>query len=391
MEQIKNICFITGTRAEYWLLKPIILGICQRENFQCNLIVTGAHLSEEFGSTIEIIEKDQVEITKKIPILTQEDNELGVAKSISIAVTEITKTLLDFKPNFLVILGDRYEALSAAISATLLKIPIVHLYGGEVTLGAYDDAFRHSITKMSKLHLTSTDIYKNRVIQMGEDPEKVFNVGSTAIDNITSLNLMNRLEFEESINFKMKDRNFLITYHPETLSEELPENSIKTIISVLDSFKNVGLIFTEANADNGGRRINQVIRDYVKANTHKAVVYSTLGEHRYYSALSLVDGVVGNSSSGIIEAPYFLTPSVNIGIRQHGRLRAESIIDCSCNEVEIKNAILQLLDPKFRNKIKTSDNPFKHSGAVDRIIKILTNTDFSNLKFKKFFDIDYDN
>jgi len=386
MTAIKKVCVVTGTRAEYGLLRLLMKKIKESEYLDLQIIVTGAHLSYEFGLTYRTIEKDGFYIDKKVEMLLSSDTEVGITKSMGLGMIGFADALNEVKPDLLIILGDRFEAFVAASAATVAKIPIAHMYGGETTEGAYDEAFRHSITKMSHLHFTSTDVYRNRVIQMGEDPDRVFNVGTTSVDNIKSMKLLLRGEFEKSINLKLNIKNLLITYHSETLSCSSSVEEFQKILSVLDALEDVSLIFTEANADNGGRAINEAVNKYVKNNTHKAVVFKTLGELRYLSAMQYVDAVVGNSSSGLTEAPSFRIGTVNIGDRQLGRVRSASVIDC-LDSKHLDAAFRTLYSGEFKSNLAHVINPYGLGGSVGKIVSVLEYSNLDNILQKCFRDI----
>jgi GDP/UDP-N,N'-diacetylbacillosamine 2-epimerase (hydrolysing) len=382
----KKVCIVTGTRAEYGLLRLLMERIQESEYLDLQIIVTGAHLSYEFGLTYRTIEEDGFYIDKKVEMLLSSDTEVGITKSMGLGMIGFADALNEANPDLLIVLGDRFEAFVAASAATVARIPIAHLYGGETTEGAYDEAFRHSITKMSHLHFTSTDIYRNRVIQMGEDPDRVFNVGTTSIDNIKSMRLLSREEFEESINLKLNKKNLLITYHPETLGRSSSVEEFQKILSVLDVLEDVSLIFTEANADNGGRAINEAISGYVQNNNQKAVVFKTLGELRYLSAMQYVDAVVGNSSSGLTEAPSFKVGTINVGDRQLGRVRSTSVIDC-LDSKHLDAAFRTLYSSEFKSNLAHVINPYGLGGSVDKIVSVLEYSNLDNILQKCFRDM----
>jgi GDP/UDP-N,N'-diacetylbacillosamine 2-epimerase (hydrolysing) len=386
MTTIRKICIVTGTRAEYGLLRLLMKKIQESEYLDLQIIVTSAHLSYEFGLTYRTIEEDGFHIDKKVEMLLSSDTEVGITKSMGLGMIGFADALNEANPDLLIVLGDRFEAFVAASAATVARIPIAHLYGGETTEGAYDEAFRHSITKMSHLHFTSTDIYRNRVIQMGEDPDRVFNVGTTSIDNIKSMRLLSREEFEESINLKLNKKNLLITYHPETLGRSSSVEEFQKILSVLDVLEDVSLIFTEANADNGGRAINEAISGYVRNNNQKAVVFKTLGELRYLSAMQYVDAVVGNSSSGLTEAPSFKVGTINVGDRQLGRVRSASVIDC-LDSKHLDAAFRTLYSSEFKSNLAHVINPYGSGGSVDKIVSVLEYSNLDNILQKCFRDM----
>jgi len=379
-----KICVITGTRAEYGLLYWLLKEIQNNSDLELQLIVTGMHLSSEFGLTYKEIEKE-FKISKKIEILLSSDTPISISKSIGLAQISYAEAFDELKPDTLVVLGDRYEILPAATAALISRIPICHLYGGELTEGVIDDAIRHAITKMSHLHFTSTEIYKKRVIQLGENPEHVFNVGGIGIDNIKKLQLLSKEEFEYSINFKLSKKNLLVTFHPVTLEENSSKKQFEELLISLSKLKETNIIFTKANSDTDGRIINQMIDEYVSQNKN-TIVFTSLGQLRYLSALQFVDAVVGNSSSGIMEVPSFKIPTINIGDRQKGRIKAESIIDCMPNNLAITLALEKIYSSDFKNKLININNPFGEGGASKRIIKLIKEKYRKDLLNKQFYD-----
>ena len=386
----RKVCVVTGTRAEYglfyWLMKEILADA----DLQLQIIATGTHLSPEFGLTYSQIEKDGFKIDKKIEMLLSSDTPIGISKSMGLGMIAFAEAYADLKPDIIVLLGDRFEIFSAASTAMIARIPIVHLHGGETTEGAFDEAIRHSITKMSHLHFTAAEEYRRRVIQLGESPGRVFNVGGLGIDNIRKLKLLGRAEFEDSINFKLGKKNLLITFHPVTLEHATAGDQFQNLLNALDELQNTKIIFTKPNADTEGRLITKMIDDYVSINSHKAIAFISLGQLKYLSALRFVDACVGNSSSGLTEAPTFKIGTINIGDRQRGRLKADSVLDCEPNKESILSAIKKLYSKEFQNKLKDVKNPYGESGAIEKIKKILKDVDFTDILKKKFYDIKYD-
>ena len=337
----RKICFVTGTRAEYGLLSNLMKLIQQDVEFELQIIATGMHLSPEFGLTFNQIESDGFYINEKVEMLLSSDTSTGVVKSMGMATIGFADALQRLQPDLLIILGDRFEMLAAAQSALIMQFPIAHIHGGECTFGAYDDAIRHSITKMANWHFTSTEGHRNRVIQLGEHPDRVYNVGAIGIDNTLQLKLLEKQALYEQLSMNPEKPFFLITYHPETNGDY---NGIDILLEALDEFKgDFHLIFTKSNADNGGREINDAIQHYVGMNSDQSQLFDSLGQLRYLSAVKEAAAVIGNSSSGLIEVPYLHTPTVNIGDRQKGRERPNSIIDCSLNVTEIKISIYKAL------------------------------------------------
>lgn len=383
-----KICVITGTRAEYGLFYWLLKEIENDPKHQLQLVATGMHLSPEFGLTYKEIEKEFT-ISKKIISLLSSDEDAAITKSMGITMMSFAEYFDEQKPDLVIVLGDRFEIFSAVSAAMIAKIPIAHLHGGENTEGLIDEPIRHSITKMSHLHFTATEKYRQRVIQLGEQPKKVFNVGGLGIDNIKKLELLSKKDFEESINFKLNKKNILITYHPVTLENNTSEKDFKEILNALDELENTNLIFTKANADTNGRIINKLIDDYVSDNKEKSVCFSSLGQLRYLSALKYVDIVLGNSSSGLAEVPSFKITTINIGDRQKGRIKADSVIDCKPEENDVLNAIKLSYSTEFQEKLKTVDNPYGNGGASKKIMGIINDTNFKNIIKKPFFDITF--
>jgi len=381
-----KICVVTGTRAEYGLLYWLMKEIEKDKDLTLQIIATGMHLSPEFGLTYKEIEKE-FKIDKKIEILLSSDTPVGISKSMGLAQISFSEAYEELKPDFIVLLGDRFEVFSAASVALVHKIPVIHIHGGEITEGAFDDAFRHSITKMSYLHFTATEEYRKRVIQLGEEPNRVFNIGAVGLENVHRLKLLSKEDFEESINFKLNKKNILVTFHPVTLENSTAKEQFLELLKAIDELKDTNIIFTKANADTDGRIINQMIDEYVEKNKNKAIAFTSLGQLRYLSAMKYVDAVVGNSSSGIIEAPSFKIGTINIGDRQKGRVKAKSVIDCQPTKEEITKAFEKLYSKEFQKLLKSVKNPYeKEKYPSKKIVEILKNSDVKNLK-KSFFDI----
>jgi GDP/UDP-N,N'-diacetylbacillosamine 2-epimerase (hydrolysing) len=384
----RKICVVTGSRADYGLLYWLIKEIEADEDLQLQIIATGMHLSLEFGLTYKEIEKD-FKIDKKINISLSSDTNEGVSKSTSIALKSFSKVYNQLKPDIVVVLGDRYEIFGAASASMISRIPIAHIHGGEATEGAFDEAIRHCITKMSHLHFTATNEYSKRVIQLGEKPTRVFNVGGAGIENIKRLKLLTRQEFEKSIKFKLNVRNILVTFHPVTLENKTSKKHFLELLNSIDELKNTNIIFTKANSDTNGKIINQMIDHYTKKNSEKSICITSLGQLRYLSALQFVDFVIGNSSSGIIEVPSFKKGTINIGDRQNGRIKANSVIDCLPIKKNIKKTIKVIYSKKFQNLLKDVKNPYDNGYASKKIIKVLKNIKLENIIKKKFFKIDF--
>ncbi|KZR85001.1 UDP-N-acetylglucosamine 2-epimerase [Synechococcus sp. MIT S9504] len=384
----RKICVVTGTRAEYGLLRWVMKGIQDSELLELQLIVTGMHLSPEFGLTIEDILADGFFIDRKVEMLLSSDTPVGITKSMGLAMVGFADVLAELQPDLLLVLGDRFEIFTAAASAMIARIPIAHLHGGELTEGAFDDAIRHSITKMSHLHFVAADEYRKRVIQLGEQPQSVYNVGGLGIDNIIRLELLSRSQLEKELDFKLAKRNLLITYHPVTLEKTTSSNQMKELLTALNELNNVGLIFTMPNADTDSRILVHQIREFCLSHP-MACAYTSLGQLRYLSCIKHVDGVIGNSSSGLAEVPSFCKGTVNIGDRQKGRLRAESVIDCPADYRSIAKSIRHLFSSSFQAKLPKVSNPYGSGGASTAIVKILESQSLENLLKKRFFDVTY--
>jgi len=384
----RKICIVTGSRAEYGLLYWLMKKIHDDTKLELQIIATCMHLSPEFGLTYKLIENDGFHINKKVEMLLSSDTPIGISKSMGLGMIGFGEAYAELMPNIVVLLGDRFETLCAAIAACVARIPIAHLHGGETTQGAMDEAFRHSITKMSHLHFAATDEYRKRVIQIGENPERVFNVGGLGIDNIKKLKLLSRKEFEHSIGFKLGSKNLLITFHPVTLEHASAKEQFQNLLDALDELQNAKLIFTKPNADTEGRIIIQMIDEYVSKNSHKSVAFISLGQLRYLSALQFVYGVVGNSSSGLAEAPTFKIGTINIGDRQKGRVKAASVIDCKPTKESILIAATKLYSDDFQSKLKNVTNPYGKGGAAKRIKEVIKEKDLSGILKKKFYDIE---
>ncbi len=386
---MKRIGIMTGTRAEYGLLKPLMQEINKDNDLELYLIVSGMHLSPEFGMTYKEIEEDGFEINAKVEMLLSSDSPAGISKSIGLGVIGFADEFQRADLDMLILLGDRYEALSAAISAMVMRIPIAHLHGGELTEGAIDEGIRHSITKMSYLHFTSTEQYRNRVIQLGENPERVFYVGALGVENIKKINLMTKEELEKSIHFEIDENTVVVTYHPVTLENNTVEEQFLNLLKVLDRNPKIRMIFTKANADTNGRIVNELIDKYAAQNSERACAFMSLGQKRYLSALKYCRIVIGNSSSGIIEAPSFGKPIINIGDRQKGRICADSVINCGYTQQEIQQAMETALTEEFENKARNCRNPYEKENTAANIISVIKDYLLNDkIKLKKgFYDI----
>lgn len=383
----RKICIVTGTRAEYGLLYWLLKEVESDQNLQLQLVVTGSHLSPEFGMTYEQIEKDGFTINERIEMLLSSDTPVGVTKSLGLATIGFAEAFDRLKPDILVVLGDRYEILAAAQAAMIARIPIAHISGGETTEGVIDEAIRHSVTKMSHFHFVGAEEYRRRVIQLGESPDRVFNFGDIGLDNINRLDFMSKSDFEESIGFQLGETNFLVTYHPVSLSSENPQLAVEALFSALDKFRDTRVIITKPNADPGSRGILEMIDQYAASQPGRVYACTSLGQIRYLSAMRLSDVVIGNSSSGIVEAPALGKPTVNIGKRQSGRLKASSIIDTGETCEEIYNAINMACSLEFQ-KVAASTTSVYGVGNTSKLIKEFFNTvDLDNILMKKFYDL----
>lgn len=383
----RKICVVTGTRAEYGLLYWLMKEIQADDELELQIIATGQHLSPEFGLTYKNIEADVFAINAKVEMLLSSDSPVGIAKSVGLGTIGFADALARLQPDIMVLLGDRFEALAAAQTAMILRIPIAHIHGGESTEGAIDEAIRHSITKMSQIHFVSEPEYRDRVIQLGENPESIFEVGAVGIDNIVRLKLLGLQELEKQINFSLGKKFFLVTYHPETLTGKSPVEALKTLFAVFDEFPEYKLIFTQANSDAGGRIINEQIEAYAKKNKERVLLVKSLGQLRYLSAMKLCAAVVGNSSSGLLEAPVFHVPTINIGDRQKGRKRYPSVIDCNEDKQQLLSAIQSLRDSKFLQKIQSMEIPHTDGKIAVTMKDMLKQAELSNICQKKFYDL----
>lgn len=383
----KNICVVTGTRAEYGLLSLLMQKIAAAPEFNLQIVATGTHLEPAFGSTYKQIEADGFIIDRQVYIQLTADTAAGVANSTGMALAGIAVAYAELKPDIVLLLGDRYEIFAAAAAASLSRIPIAHIHGGETTEGAVDEAFRHAISKMSYWHFTATEAYRKRVIQLGEHPGRVYNVGGMGTDVIKNTTLLSRAELEDSFTFALDDFA-IVTFHPETLGNVAAGEQFARLLKALDSFPELKLVFTYANADADGAAINRMIDEYSQRDPARSIAFKSMGQRRYLSALSLARVVIGNSSSGLLEAPSFKVPTVNIGDRQRGRIKAASVIDCQAETDAITAALRQALSADFKRVLATTENPYGSGGASDKIVDILKSCSIGDLK-KTFFDIDF--
>lgn len=386
----RKICIVTGSRAEYGLLRPLLKEVSVDPELTLQLVVTGMHLSEEFGSTYKEIESDGFNIDEKIDIGLHSDTPTGIAESMGLAMSGFAKAYERVRPDIVVVLGDRFEIFIAAAAATVSRCHIAHLHGGERTEGVIDEVFRHSITKMSHLHFASTEEYRRRIIQLGEDPSRVFNVGAIGLDNIRDLKLLAKEELEDQLNTKFNKHNLLVTFHPVTLEDNTSGEQFQILLDVLNGLKDTNIIFTKSNADTGGRAINNMIDEYVLNNSENTLSFASMGQLLYLSTLQFVDAMAGNSSSGIIEAPSFKIGTINIGDRQKGRIKAESIINCQPLKDDINRAFQKLYSKEFQKILKNVENPYGTGGAAKKIKEILKKYDLCDTLKKNFYDINFD-
>lgn len=381
----RKICVVTGSRAEYGILRGLMKAIKDDPELQLQVIATNQHLSKLQGETYKEIENDGFTIDNKVYMADDDapDNANSTAKAIGRGINGFADAFDALKPDLLLILGDRYEMLAVASTALIYKIPIAHLHGGEITEGAFDDAIRHAITKMSHLHFTSTEAYRKRVIQLGEQPDRVFNVGALGVENVTKTECMTREELERSLSFSITDKCFLCTYHPVTLSSMSSETQVLNLLKALDSFKDYHIIFTYSNSDTSSQIIIRRIQEYVEDNSDRCMFIPSLGQRRYFSALRYMTAVIGNSSSGIIEVPSFGIPTLDIGDRQKGRIAAESVVHCGYSVEEIKGGLSRLIAYGH----KQIDNPYYKEGTCSAIFDIIKNYPLENIIQKRFYDI----
>ena len=384
---MRKICVVTGSRAEYGLLSGLMRAIKEDKELQLQVIATNMHLSPEFGLTYREIEKDGFQVDKKVQMLLSSDTPNATTKSVGLATIGFADAYEDLQPDLLVVLGDRFEILAAVTAALFFKIPVAHLHGGEITEGAYDDCIRHAITKMSHLHFTSTEAYRQRVIQLGEQPDRVFYVGAIGVENIKRMPLMSKEELEESIGFELGEKSLLVTYHPVTLEDHTAADQCKSLLEALDEFPDYKIIFTLPNSDTDGRVIIRLINEYVSLHSEHCMAIPSLGLRRYLSALHCVSAVVGNSSSGIIEVPSFGIPTLDIGDRQKGRIAAESVWHCDVAKCGIVEGLKKVLSPLWITSAKNAQNPYDKEDTIASIHKIIRTYPLEGLQKKSFYNI----
>lgn len=385
---MRKICVITGTRADYGLLQWLMNEIKEDKYLKLQVIATGMHLSSEYGNTFAEIEKDGFKIDFKVENLLNSDTAVGVTKSVGLGIIGFADAFSKLKPDLILLLGDRFEILSAATAAMIGNYPLAHLHGGETTEGAFDEAIRHSITKMSHIHFVSNEIYRNRVMQLGENPSNVYISGGLGVDAIKRTKLFNKKDLEKELNFKFHKKNLLITFHPETLEKNYGIDQLDELLLALETLTNTGLIFTMPNADTGGKEISKKITAFILGKTN-AIAFKSLGQRRYLSCIKYTDAVVGNSSSALAESPTFKKGSINIGERQKGRLKALSVIDCEPTKLSILNAIKKLYSKSFASNLINVQNPYGNGGASKFIVKTLKSIELDQIKIKSFHDFPF--
>lgn len=363
-----NVCVVTSTRAEYGLMRVLIQKLKDDADIDLHIAVTGTHLSHQYGMTYKEIEQDGFVIDKKIDILVDADRPSAISKTMALALFGFAEYFEELQPDLVIVDGDRYEMLAVCIAAMNENIPIVHIGGGEVTEGAIDDNIRHCITKMSYLHFVINKQYKKRVMQLGEDESRIYNVGSLGIENIKRLSLLTKKELEEELQFELGDRYALVTFHPVTLENNSAEKQITELLEACNELKEFHFLFTKANSDLGGRLINDKISLFVKKNEKRTKLVSSLGAKKYLSAVKYCTCVIGNSSSGLIEVPTFKVPTINIGDRQKGRIKAESILDCKPTKEDILSAVNMCQTEEFQNRLKDVKNPYDGGETSDNIV-----------------------
>jgi UDP-hydrolysing UDP-N-acetyl-D-glucosamine 2-epimerase len=383
----RKICIFTGTRAEYGLLKPLIDELKIEKSIELQLIISGMHLSPEFGLTYKEIDLVGFSAIEKVEILLSSDTAIGVSKAMGLGMISYSEALDRLKPDLLVGLGDRFELFALASAALVQNIPIAHIHGGEVTSGAFDDAFRHSITKMASIHFASTEIYKKRIIQLGENPKTVFNVGALGLDNIKKIKLLSKSDLEKSLSFNLDKPFFIVTFHPVTLENKSAEKQTTELLNALEKFKDYKIIITKPNSDNDGRVIIKLIDEFENKHKDRVKSFCSLGQLRYLSALKYAEMMIGNSSSGIIEMPFFKKPTINIGDRQKGRIFPNSVLQCEPDEKSITNAIKKAYENKSKKDLSPSVNIFGNGNTAKQIKKILLKMDYSNIIKKEFYDL----
>lgn len=388
----RKICIVTGTRAEYGILSSLMKSLKDDSRVELQIIATNMHLSPEFGLTYKEIEADGFEIDRKVEMLLSSDTHVGTVKSMGLASIGFADAYEDLKPELIVILGDRYEMLAAASAALIFGIPVAHLHGGETTEGAYDDAIRHAITKLSYLHFTSTSEYQKRVIQMGESPKRVFWTGAPGVDNVINERLLSHDELESYLDFKLGEKYLVVTYHPVTKEPDEALTQTKALLDGLEPYLGeFKILFTMPNSDTGGRGVASFIREWVSSHPGSSKAVTSMGRKRYYAALAHCAAVVGNSSSGLIEAPSFKKPTLNIGNRQKGRTQGNTVVNCDANANSISEGLKKILSDTFSEYVRENGfNPYHKDGTIREIHRLLVETELPANAVKQFHDIKFD-
>lgn len=385
---MRKICVVTGSRAEYGLLSGLMSEIKNDKDLCLQIIATNMHLSPEFGLTYIEIEQDGFVIDKKVEMLLSSDTANGTTKSVGLATIGFADAYEALKPDLILVLGDRYEMLATVTAALFYKIPVAHLHGGEITEGAYDDGIRHAITKMSHLHFTSTDAYRKRVIQMGENPDRVFYVGAIGVENLKKTKLLSKRELETSLGFKLGEKSLLVTFHPVTLENESAKEQCENLLTVLAELIDYNIIFTLPNSDAEGRIIMKLIKEFVAVHNVNTVVFASMGKLRYLSSLQYVTAVIGNSSSGILEVPSFGIPTLNIGDRQKGRISADSVINCGTSKKAISDGVKAVLSNEVNELSKQVVNPYDKENTTSNILNVIKDYPLTTIIQKSFFNIE---
>lgn len=383
---MRDVCVFTSSRADFGLLRPVMTLIRESIDLRLRLLVSGGHLSPEFGLTITEVREAGFTIDEEVEIVVSADTPTAICSSMGLALVGFGRALARLDPRVLLVLGDRYETLCASMAAQVCCVPVAHIHGGETSQGAMDEAFRHAITKMSQLHFASCEVHRQRVIQLGEQPSYVFNVGALGVENARRIALMNRQEVASATGLPVDRPFLLVTFHPVTLERATAAVQCKALLEALDAFTDHAVLLTRSNADVDGRAINEALEDYGQAYPHRTVVAASLGMRTYLSAMSHADAVVGNSSSGLLEAPAFRVPTVNIGDRQKGRIRAASVIDCAPKADAIVEAIRTALSEEFRRSLAGMIHPCEQPGTATRIVRQLCDTPLDGILKKPFFD-----
>lgn len=385
----RRICIATGTRADWGLLSPIAQALNKRDDVDLKIIATNMHLSEEYGSTWKEIENDGLKIDWRVKMKSDADSRKDTVLAMSECMAGMAEALAALRPDLLVILGDRYEMLATASAALILRIPIAHIAGGAISQGAYDESIRHAITKMSHIHLTETERYRKRVIQLGENPEHVIYTGAIGVYNIMHTQYISREQLERELNLTLSDRLILATFHPATLDEMPPQQQCKNLLAALDRHPDYQTIFTYPNNDSEGRIIIQLIESYRRRHPERVAVFPSLGMRRYLSMLHCATAVVGNSSSGIVEVPSIGIPTLDIGIRQMGRTAAPSVLHCGVSEEEIVDGLETVLSSSFRMIAKSAENPYYLPDTLEKMVDAIVNTPLDNIIIKPFYDVKF--